>query len=177
MRRSVFVCLAPLMLVAQHTAHADVVTDWNAKAIGVAKTAGASTNAAPRALAIVHIAIHNAVATVTRRYERYGASTLAAVGPTDLDVATSAAAHRALVALFATSLDGGVADASTRAAWRADIDAYYEGQIAAVPAGAPKSNGIILGEAAATSNRQSWPCLGHGARADRCLQTPRRCPW
>src|SRR4029450_9260753 len=52
-------------------ARADDVTDWNAIAIGVLALAGPDPVEMTRAMAMVHLAVHDALNAIDRRYEPY----------------------------------------------------------------------------------------------------------
>jgi hypothetical protein len=53
------------------TAHADVVTDWNATAVTAVQALGPGTPVQSRALAIVHLAMFDALNAIDRRYQSY----------------------------------------------------------------------------------------------------------
>lgn len=130
--------IAPLLLgliFASGTVHADVVTDWNFAAVNAIRTAGLGPNPATRVLAISHIAIHDALATLSGKYETYHAA-LTPTGTTDSEIVAIAAAHKVLVTLLPTQ--------------QAILDAQYINDLAGYPNGATKTNSITLGEAAAT---------------------------
>ena len=55
-------------------AHADVVTDWNIKTLELTQAVQASGNAQARTLAMVHVAMSDAINSVKGRYTRYAAS-------------------------------------------------------------------------------------------------------
>ena len=96
------VCIAAVAIVSGVVpAAADVVTDWNAAALAAIRSARPSPPVASRALAILHIAIYDAVNGVGRRYQPYFVpSTVPASA--SIEAAAAAAAHRVLVALFPT---------------------------------------------------------------------------
>src|SRR4030095_15308893 len=130
-RLFLFVILTTLLFAGMITARADVVTDWNEKAV----SAGVKVSQAPfvhtRSAAIVHVAMFDAINSIDRRYTPYRVQLSAAPG-TSREVAASAAAHFALVRLYP--------DQSK------DFDAFYQASLAAVPDGEPKAKGIQLGE-------------------------------
>jgi hypothetical protein len=125
--------LAGLVLAAACTvfggapAQADVVRDWNVEALKVSFPVGPPQ---ARILAIVHIAMHDAINAVTGRYGTY-APKVSVPPVTSAAAAGAAAAHYVLVALFPTMAD--VYDASLRAS----IEHIRE------PA---RSNGVLVGE-------------------------------
>jgi MYXO-CTERM domain-containing protein len=120
---------------AAGTVRADVVTDWNFAAVNAIRNAGVGPNPATRVLAISHIAIHDALATLSGKYETYHAA-LTPTGNVDPEIAAIAAAHKVLVTLLPTQ--------------QAILDAEYSDDLAGYANGATKTNSITLGEAAAT---------------------------
>ena len=71
MKRAFSLVLAFLLAVAAGPVRGDVVTDWNLTAIDVMKAARFGGNPAARTLAMVHVAMSDAVNTVQNRYTRY----------------------------------------------------------------------------------------------------------
>src|SRR4030095_5726551 len=130
-RLFLFVILTTLLFAGMITARADVVTDWNEKAV----SAGVKVSEAPfvhnRSAAIVHVAMFDAVNSIEQRYTPYRVRLSAAPG-TSREVAAAAAAHFALVRLYPDQAK--------------DFDSFYQTSLAAVPNGEPKSKGIQLGE-------------------------------
>src|SRR6266436_5726697 len=88
-----------LLLAAAGTARADVITDWNAKAeaIGIDKRLQPPPNA--RGMAMMHVAMFEAVNAVTHRYASYRLK-LVADPTTSPDAAAATAAHDVLLVLF-----------------------------------------------------------------------------
>lgn len=127
--------IASVLIGWSITAHADVITDWNDKVVA----AGVQARQAPfihtRSAAIVHVAMFEAVNAIERRYTPYRVHVSPAAG-TSREVAAAAAAHVALVRLYPDQAK--------------DFERLYQTALAAVPDGAPKSNGIQLGEQVAT---------------------------
>ena len=80
-------------------ASADVVTDWNAAALAAIRTARTSPPVASRALAILHVAVFDAVNGIARRYEPYAIESNVR-SSASAEAAASAAAHTVLVSLF-----------------------------------------------------------------------------
>jgi len=81
------------------SASADVVTDWNHAALNAIRTGRTPPPRASRALAILHVSIYDAVNGIDRRYETYRVPSAVAASASR-EAAASAAAHKALVALF-----------------------------------------------------------------------------
>lgn len=127
--------LASLLVGLAVTAHADVITDWNDKVVAAGVQARQAPFVHTRSAAIVHVAMFEAVNAIDRRYTPYRVQVSPAAG-TSREVAAAAAAHFALVRLYPDQAK--------------DFDSLYHTALAAVPDGAPKSNGIQLGEQVAT---------------------------
>lgn len=83
-----------------------IVTDWNLAAFQIIRTADGYRNPllASRALAMMHLAMHDAVNAAQPRYRRYADAVQAAPAtgatPTDAAVAAASAAHDVLAALY-----------------------------------------------------------------------------
>ncbi len=93
------------------TASADMVTDWNERALQAIRTDRTPPPRASRALAIMHVAIYDAVNGIAQTSEPY-LMTTKAPGVTSKEAAAAAAAHAVLTALFpaqGTNLDAGLA--------------------------------------------------------------------
>jgi PAP2 superfamily protein len=75
------------------------VLEWNQIALGATVTAAQGPNPQTRSMAIVHIAIHDAVNSITGDYKTYLPLDSAPTGASP-EAAAIAAAHRALVGLF-----------------------------------------------------------------------------
>ena len=128
----------PRSVAAQPTADANVINDWNAKAVNVIMT-DAATGAAEAFLYIglVQAAVYNAVVGITRRYSLYKSNAQAA--PTaSPQAAAAAAAHRVLMTYY-----GHVPAAATRLA-----DAYAA-SIGALPNDPSTTAGLQYGRQSA----------------------------
>jgi hypothetical protein len=129
----------------------NAVIDWNATA-GRAARAGCLSPAndplhEARMYAIAHIAIHDALNAIDRRYEPYAYDAQAPAG-TSADAAVAAAAHAALDAVLA-DLPAELFPPSCAAAGIAVVDAAYASALAAIPNGTAKAQGVAVGEASA----------------------------
>jgi hypothetical protein len=115
-------------------ARADVISDWNAKAeaIGTEKKLLPPPNA--RGMAILHVAMFEAVNAVDRRYEPYKLK-LSAPNTVSKEVAASAAAHAVLIALHPEQ--------------QSSLDAFLKTSLASIAEGEARANGIALGKEAA----------------------------
>ncbi|WP_157465509.1 vanadium-dependent haloperoxidase [Cellulomonas sp. Leaf395] len=128
------------------------VVEWNEIAGDVALAACLAPAADPpheaRMYAMMHLAVHDALNTIDRRYERYvpGRGTEPDASP---EAAVAAAARAVLVAVAGQVLDPIGPDCAAAGVDVAE-QAYAE-RIGAVPDGRAKSAGIAVGEAAAAT--------------------------
>src|SRR5689334_11240877 len=127
--------IAAVLLVGVSFAHADVVTDANAKAAEIASKSPA-TPPAVRTMAIVQVSVFDAVSAITGRYPALRAK-ITAPRDASVDAAVAAATRTALSKLMP--------------AQQAAIDADYQALLKSVPDGSAKTAGIALGEQAATA--------------------------
>lgn len=91
--------IAMLAAFATSTSRADTVTDWNETSIEVMKAAKVAGNPWSRTLAMVHVAMFDAINSVQSRYTRYVATMPAAPGAS-AEAAAAAAARQLLVQLY-----------------------------------------------------------------------------
>lgn len=144
--------VAALTLAITLPAQADSVTDWNALASGgtVAPRFGGPQQQS-RAMAIVQIAVHDALNSIDARYDSYNTIAHAAPGASP-DAAVAAAARTALLAMLnALPPPPSPAEATARTNAINAINAAYD---AAIGPGAPSASeaaGIAAGETAATA--------------------------
>jgi hypothetical protein len=126
------VSLAVAMAAPQ--AWADIITDWNEKAVAIVGKAGPG---APghRMMAIVQVSVYEAVNAITQRYPVYGEKLSAPAGAS-IEAAVAAANRRALLDVVPAE--------------SAAIEAAYQSAVAAVPEGQAKIDGIAVGERAAS---------------------------
>jgi hypothetical protein len=113
------------------TARADVVTDWN-----LTTFATAPGPQQLRALAMVHLAMFDAVNSIARRYSPYHSQLVAAPG-TSAEAAAAGAAHGVLVRLYPASA--------------AALDAALAASLAFVPDGPGEAAGVALGDQVAAA--------------------------
>ena len=126
--------LGTWVAVAAHApASANVITDWDEKAVAFLQPRMVPP-VAYRAMAIVHIAMFDAVNTVEPRYRPYQAQ-LPAMPDASKDAAAAAAAGAVLTNLLP--------DAAS------DIQAALRSYLSAIPDSDAKSNGVKLGDAVA----------------------------
>jgi hypothetical protein len=117
-------------------ARADAVTDWNVIAFDTFKAANIGGNPQIRGLAIMHVAMSDAVNTVQNRYTRYALS-IPANPAASAEAAAVAAARGALVTLAPTQ--------------KAKVDEAYLAALGRLPDGPGKTAGIAIGEQAAVA--------------------------
>src|SRR2546422_551457 len=97
--RKAWVLLAILWLASSR---ADVLTDWNNAALDAIRAAKTPPPKASRSLAMLHVAIFDAVNGIHRKYESYLVPS-AVPASASMEAAASAAGHIVLVALYPTS--------------------------------------------------------------------------
>jgi hypothetical protein len=168
------VALAGLVPIAR----ADVVTDWNEIALQTefVAPAGLRTTTASRALAMVHLAIFDAVDAIDRRYTPYPLKDPGSGDPlfpgdalfpdASPEAASVAAAHGVLVALYPGQ--------------KAALDADEAASLAAIPDDAAKAEGVALGGAVAAAVLLSRASDGSSAAVSTpylvCPPLPQPCP-
>lgn len=103
-RRSLVITAAALCVLSMTAAAraSDPVTEWNDLARQLTVVPALSPVQQTRVMAIVQVAVHDAVNAITRRYERYRPGNSAPAGASP-EAAAIAAAHRALQGLFGDS--------------------------------------------------------------------------
>ncbi len=136
MKQSTVLAFALFIAVATGSARADTVTDWNQTAIEVMKVAKVRGNPWSRALAMVHVAMSDAINSIQARYTRYVAAVPVVPGAS-AEAAAAAAARQILVQLFPGQ--------------QAMVEAAYAASVKAVPEGPAKSQGVALGERVAAA--------------------------
>jgi len=132
-RATFFTSLVAAALLTS-SARCDVIMDWNAKAdaIGIEKQLPNVPNA--RGLAMLHIAMFEAVNAIDRRYAPYKLN-LAAERTTSKEAAAASAAYDILVALYPDQ--------------KVDLDATLAASLSGIAETEAKSKGIELGKKAA----------------------------
>jgi len=101
-----FVVAAPVTGLA-----ANIVVEWNATAVSTALAAGQGPVPQTRSIAIVSVAVNDAVNAITRRYANYAPANTPPP-QASVDAAAAGAAHRALTAMYptqASALDAALA--------------------------------------------------------------------
>ena len=130
--------LAAALTAAASPAFANVITDWDEKAVDVvapmSSLDGTSPYTAVRMMGMVHAAMFDAVNSIERRYRPYLVQL-----PADAATSKEAAAAAAAAAVL------GTIDGTTAGEMKTALATY----LAPLPDGAAKSDGIALGEAVA----------------------------
>jgi hypothetical protein len=140
MRHSISVALvgASLTVAIPASARANVITDWDEKAVAavtpMSALGGTMPYMAERMMAMVHAAMFDSVNSIEPRYSPYLVQL-----PADAATSKEAAAATAAATLLATI------DAKTAGEMKAALATY----LATIPDGAAKSDGVRLGEAIA----------------------------
>ena len=123
-----------LLFGSTNLSRADVLTDWNEKAVSAGYAARATPGANARNIAMVHIAIFEALNSIEPRYMPYR-SRLPAEPSASREAATAAAAHHILAHVYPDQAK--------------EFDKIFEASLAAIPEGQPKTDGLRVGEQAA----------------------------
>ena len=131
MKRMTVAVITILMTLRTATAYADAVTDWNQIALEGLKAANTAGNPWSRTMAMVHVAMSDAINSVQGRYTRFVATAPTAPN-VSADAAAVAAARQILIQLVP--------------AQRAKIDEAYAESLGRIQDGPAKRDGITLGE-------------------------------
>jgi hypothetical protein len=126
--------LALFLALPAGLVNADEVTHWNGVALGIIRDDGTAPPRASRTLAIMHIAIYDAVNSIAKSHRPYH---FAENAPATLSkrAAVAAAAHATLSALYP--------------AYEEDLDDEFDDAVSDIPEGEDKEDAILLGIAAA----------------------------
>ncbi|MCL4839073.1 MAG: vanadium-dependent haloperoxidase [Thermoanaerobaculia bacterium] len=130
MRRLLRFALLAAVLASTSPLAASVVLDWNQACLEAIREEGTAPPVASRALAMVHVAVHDAVSGISGGFAPYHV-TRAAPTPASPEAAAAAAAHRVLAEVFPAHL----------AAWDARLAAH----LSTIPDGPPKDAGVSWG--------------------------------
>jgi succinate dehydrogenase hydrophobic anchor subunit len=123
-----------VVLLFPVASHADVVTEWNGAALQAIRTSRTSPPVASRALAVLHIAIYDAVNGIRRTHEPYLAES-SVPSSASMEAAASSAARKVLTELFPALSD--------------DFDELHSSILAAIPEHPQKRFGVEWGESVA----------------------------
>ena len=136
--------LACSLLLATGVASADSVTDWTIVS-GQAQPAYGAPPSRVYLGAMVQLAVHDALNSITPRYESYNVVPLANPGANP-DAAVAAAARDVLINQLSRA-----PDTAAKANARALVEAAYAAALAGVPDGVSEAQGIAAGQAAAAA--------------------------
>jgi hypothetical protein len=146
--------VAIALLSYAQTASADVITDWNERAVSFVLARGMGPPPGERVMAMTHVAMFDAVNSIEQRYRPYLAQPVAAPN----------ASREAAAATAAGMVLAGVVP-QTANEMRAELAKY----LAAIPDGPAKVDGVRIGEAVAASILESR--ADDGARASDSYRT------
>jgi hypothetical protein len=125
---------AIVLLGLAQPASADVITDWNDRAVAYVLSRGMGPPPAERVIAMTHVAMFDAINSIERRYQPYLIQ-LSAAAATSKEAAAASAAGHVLAGI----------SPQTRPEMKAALSIYLAG----IPDGPAKAEGIRLGEAIA----------------------------
>jgi hypothetical protein len=117
--------------VSTASVSADVISDWNEKAVALVTTRQLPPPQAERIMAMVHVAMFDAVNAIDRRYQP-GIAQVPAPATASREAAAATAAGTVLAGLYPED---------------AELKAAMASYLAAMPGGDAKSAGVRLGEA------------------------------
>jgi hypothetical protein len=125
--------VAPIMILIGlgEPVAADVITDWNEKAVAFVTKHRMLPPQAERVVASVHVAMFDAVNSVERRYRPYRLAATTAK-ETSKETAAAVAAGMVLVGLHPKETE--------------ELNALIDAYLSAIPPGAAKSEGIKVGQ-------------------------------
>src|SRR6266513_1166644 len=125
--------VSQLSTVTQADVPTDMVLDWNANAANaIVGVSGLRPERGLIRLAMVHVAVYDAVNSIDGfPFQSYGV-TPNVVSPASREAATAAAAHDVLVALFPAK--------------QADLDAKYSASLATIPDAPAKTHCLSAGQ-------------------------------
>jgi hypothetical protein len=134
------------------SAAVDPVSNWNTLAVQATLTAGQNAVVQSRTLAIVHVAIHDALNAIHPRYERYEFRGIAQRG-SSADAAIAAAARNSLIGAISVGAlpFPQFGTPALQALAVAQIEQAYANALAGIPDGFAKSEGIVAGQDAANA--------------------------
>ena len=137
--------LGLLVLLLPYQADADEVFDWNVTGFDAAAAGGQNNVVLSRTMAMLHLAVHDALNAIDRRYEPYVYQTRT----------EASAAPAAAIAAAARDVLVGVIPAWGKPDQRAKalsiVENAYTADLAKLPDGLSKEQGIAVGQAAAAA--------------------------
>jgi hypothetical protein len=133
--KTINICAGLVILLAlPQVARADMVSDWSTRAIAIGTEKQMPNAPLTRGLAMMHVAMFEAINAVERRYMPYKVD-LTADQSTSKEAAAATAAHEVLVQLYPDQ--------------KSALDQALAANLATVPDGDGKSKGIELGKKSA----------------------------
>src|SRR5215475_3729138 len=117
-------------------ARANPIADWDVIAFDAIEASGKIGPVTSCDVAMAHVAMHDALNAIDRRYEPYAYDVVAPRGASP-EAAVAAAAHDVLIARIPNQ--------------KASLDAALAAALAAIPDGRAKADGIASGRAAAVA--------------------------
>jgi PAP2 superfamily len=128
------ILLAGSLLVSLYGAvRADVIADWNEKAVNAGNTARVGNFPTARNIAMVHLAMFEALNSIEPRYTPYRAR-LSADPDASREAAAASAAHAVLVRVYPEQAP--------------ELDKALQASLSAVMEGSPKTQGVQIGQQA-----------------------------
>jgi hypothetical protein len=128
------VLITTLLVGLNGSATADVIIDWNETAVTAGYAARVSPGLSARNIAMVHVAMFEALNSIEPRYAPYR-SQLPVESGASMDAAAAAAAHYLLARMYPDQAK--------------QMEKAFQASLGAVADGPPKTEGIRLGEEAA----------------------------
>jgi PAP2 superfamily len=126
------ILLAGSLLVSLYGAvRADVIADWNEKAVNAGNTARVGNFPTARNIAMVHLAMFEALNSIEPRYTPYRAR-LSADPDASREAAAASAAHAVLVRVYPEQAP--------------ELDKALQASLSAVTDGSPKTHGVQIGQ-------------------------------
>jgi hypothetical protein len=133
MRKITILACCAALAMSLASARADTIIDWTARAEALAADQKLRPPEQGRALAMLHVAMFEAVNAIDRRYAPYGAR-LVTDRNTSREAAAASAGHAVLSSLYADR--------------RSELDALLAEQLRPIAEGPAKERGIVLGRKA-----------------------------
>src|SRR5262245_43083850 len=134
MNRITRIFLAGWLFVFLHVAvRADMIADWNEKAVNTGNTARVGNFPTARAITMVHLAMFEALNSIEQRYTPYRAR-LSADPDASKEAAAASAAHAVLIRVYPEQA--------------AELDKGLQASLSAITDSAPKTQGIQIGQQA-----------------------------
>jgi hypothetical protein len=134
-QRPVHIFIAAAILLCCHAVQADVVLDWNETALAQVLAARQAPPDGTRTMAMMHVAVFDAVNAIERRYKPYAYEHIVSNGASP-ESAAVAAAHAILVKLFPDQVQA--------------LQVAYTASLSSIAGASAKTAGVALGEEVAS---------------------------